>query len=158
MKILKLNTAIALLLMAFVPLMSGCGKDKDKEDDYADTDDRIIREYIAAHNLVAAKTDSGIYYVIDEPGGEQHPNIGNDVRVKYSGYYADGVYFDDNGIPLTFSLRGVIKGWQEGIPLFGKGGKGMLLIPSRLGYGSHPKGNVRPNAVLIFDIHLIDFK
>ena len=156
MKTLRLNTAIALLLMAIVPLMSGCVKEKEDED-FVDTDEQIILDYIAAHDLVAARTESGIYYVIDEPGGEQHPNISNDVRVKYSGIYPDGVNFD-NGGTLTFSLRGVIKGWQEGIPLFGKGGKGMLLIPSRLGYGSHPKGTIRPNAVLIFDIHVIDIK
>ena len=148
----KLNTLIAFVLMAIIPLMSGC----KKEDDFADKDDQIIREYLAAHNLVAEKTDSGLYYVIDEPGGTQHPTLNNQVRVTYSGYYTDGVDFDAS--TASFGLRGVIKGWQEGIPLFGKGGKGMLLIPSRYGYGSEPPLGVRKNAVLIFDIHLIDIK
>ena len=148
----KLNTTIALLLMAIVTLTSGCGKD----DDFAEKDDKTIRDYITAHDLVAEKTDSGIYYVTEDAGGAQHPTLNNDVRVKYSGYYTDGVAFDAN--TATFSLRGVIKGWQEGIPLFGKGGKGMLLIPSHLGYGSNPPPGIRMNAVLIFDIHLIDIK
>lgn len=148
----RLNTLIAFVLMAIIPLMSGC----KKEDDFADKDDQIIRDYLTAHNLVAEKTDSGLYYVIDEPGGAQHPTLNNQVRVTYSGYYTDGVDFDAS--TASFSLRGVIKGWQEGIPLFGKGGKGMLLIPSRYGYGSEPPPGVRKNAVLIFDIHLIDIK
>ena len=148
----RLNTLIAFVLMAIIPLMSGC----KKEDDFADKDDQIIREYLTAHNLVAEKTDSGLYYVIDEPGGAQHPTLNNQVRVTYSGYYTDGVDFDAS--TASFGLRGVIKGWQEGIPLFGKGGKGMLLIPSRYGYGSEPPPGVRKNAVLIFDIHLIDIK
>ena len=152
MKMVKLNTAIAFLLMAIIPLMSGC----DKEEDFDSKDDQIIRDYIAAHNLVAEKTDSGIYYVIDEAGGAQHPTLNNEVRVKYSGYYTDGVTFDGN--TATFGLRSVIKGWQQGIPLFGKGGKGILLIPSRYGYGSTPPPGIRQNAVLIFDIHLIDIK
>ena len=152
MKMVRLNTAIAILLMAIVPLMSGC----DKEEDFDSKDDQIIRDYIAANNLVAEKTDSGLYYVIDETGGTQHPNINNDVRVAYSGYYTDGEKFDGN--TATFGLRGVIKGWQEGIHLFGKGGKGKLLIPSRFGYGSNPPPGIRMNAVLIFDIHLIDIK
>ena len=150
----KLNTAITLLLMAIVPLMSGCKK--DKEDNFVDNDDQIIQDYIAAHNLVAEKTESGIYYIIDEPGSDKHPNIKSDVRVTYSGYYTDEVLFDEGGTH-TFSLQNVIKGWQEGIPLFGKGGRGILLIPSKLGYGSKPSGSMRKNAVLIFDIHLIDF-
>lgn len=148
----RLNTLIAFILMAIIPLMSGC----KKEDDFADKDDQIIRDYLTAHNLVAEKTDSGLYYVIDEPGGAQHPTLNNQVRVTYSGYYTDGVDFDAS--TASFGLRGVIKGWQEGIPLFGKGGKGMLLIPSRYGYGSEPPPGVRKNAVLIFDIHLIDIK
>ena len=147
----RLNTAIALLLIAIVPLMSGC----DKEEDYDKKDDQIIRDYITAHNLVAEKTESGIYYVIDKPGGTQHPSINSEVKVAYSGYYTDEVFFDKGGT-LTFGLRSVIKGWQQGIPLFGKGGKGMLLIPSGLGYGSNPPPGVRKNAVLIFDIHLIE--
>ena len=149
---IRLNTAIAFLLMAIIPLMSGCKKDED----YVKKDDQIIRDYIAAHKLVAEKTDSGMYYVIGEPGGDKHPNINSEVRVKYAGYYSDGVSFDSN--TATFSLFQVIKGWQQGIPLFGKGGKGMLLIPSHLGYGSNPPAGIRANAVLIFDIHLIDFK
>lgn len=148
----RLSTVIAFLLMAMVPLMSGC----DKEDDFAKKDDQIIRDYIADHNLVAEKTDSGLYYVIDEPGGDKHPYVNSIVTVAYKGYYTDGETFDDN--TATFGLRGVIKGWQEGIPFYGKGGKGKLLIPSELGYGSTPPGSVRKNAVLIFDIHLIDMK
>jgi FKBP-type peptidyl-prolyl cis-trans isomerase FkpA len=55
-------------------------------------------------------------------------------------------------------LSGVIKGWQEGLQFFGKGGKGMLLVPSKMGYGSKPPAGIRVNAVLIFNIHLIDIK
>lgn len=142
------------LLFSFILLLSfGCSKD---EDNQREKDDLIIREYIAANNLVADKTESGIYYVIDEPGNNQHPTIHYDVKVDYTGYYTDGTIFDKN--VLTFSLSGVIKGWREGIPLFGKGGKGTLLIPSGLGYGSNPPPGIRKNAVLLFDIHLIDIK
>jgi FKBP-type peptidyl-prolyl cis-trans isomerase FkpA len=76
--------------------------------------------------------------------------------VDYTGYFMDGKVFDES--VSTFSLRGVIAGWREGIPLFGKGGKGKLLIPSRLGYGSNPPPGIPKDAVLLFDIHLIDIK
>jgi FKBP-type peptidyl-prolyl cis-trans isomerase FkpA len=79
------------------------------------------------------------------------------VTVAYKGYLTDGTVFDEsdsNGI--TFSLRNVIQGWQEGIPLFKEGGSGMLLIPSALGYGSSSQGQIPANSVLIFEITLID--
>jgi FKBP-type peptidyl-prolyl cis-trans isomerase len=43
--------------------------------------------------------------------------------------------------------------------LFKKGGKGKLLIPSKLAYGrlGSQDGVIRPNQVVIFDIELIDF-
>jgi FKBP-type peptidyl-prolyl cis-trans isomerase FkpA len=149
---LKMSALFALLLFAPAIFMSGC----DKEEDLSAKDDQIIRDYIADNILVAEKTASGIYYVIDEPGSTQHPTLSNEVRVAYSGYYTDGEVFDGN--TLTFSLSGVIKGWQEGMQLFGKGGKGILLIPSRYGYGSNPPSGIRMDAVLIFDVHLIDIK
>ncbi len=149
----RLNNLLLLTLFAAVTLALGSCK---KDDDIAAKDDKIIRDYIAANNLDAEKTASGLYYVIDEPGNSQHPTLANEVRVKYSGYFTDGKVFDE--ATLTLPLYGVIKGWQEGIPLFGKGGKGMLLIPSKLGYGSDPRPGIPANAVLIFNIHLIDIK
>ena len=142
---------IALMLPLF--LASACKKDDNKQ---SELDDQIIRDYITLQGWIATKTASGLYYVIDQPGNSQHPTLNNDVRVTYSGYYSDGIEFDGN--TLTFALSGVIAGWREGIPYFGKGGQGKLLIPSALGYGDQPPAGIRSNAVLIFDIHLIDIK
>ena len=46
--------------------------------------------------------------------------------------------------------------WFQGsdyiyVPLFKKGGKGILLIPSALGYGDKSVGNIPANSVLIFE-------
>ncbi|MCX6297073.1 MAG: FKBP-type peptidyl-prolyl cis-trans isomerase, partial [Bacteroidetes bacterium] len=57
---------------------------------------------------------------------------------------------------ITFGLNEVIKGWTEGIPYFKKGGKGKLIIPADLGYGSDDYNGIPGNSVLIFDIKLID--
>ena len=59
--------------------------------------------------------------------------------------------------PYTTSLFNTIRGWQQGIPLFKKNGKGKLLVPSHLGYGSRDFGNIPKNSVLIFDIELLGF-
>jgi FKBP-type peptidyl-prolyl cis-trans isomerase FkpA len=71
----------------------------------------------------------------------------------------DGSVFDQsNSAGVSFNLTSVIQGWQEGIPYFKKGGKGKLLIPSALGYGTQGTSGISPNSVLIFDINLLDVK
>lgn len=128
----------------------------------AKIDKEIIRKYIADSSLVADSTTSGLYYVIADSGTGARPNSSSIVNVFYKGYYTSGVVFDKNepGLPRQFSLVSVIPGWTEGVPLIKNGGKIKLLIPSALGYG--PSGNVAAgipeNAVLIFDIELVNFR
>lgn len=148
----KIFRLVAAVLFATAPFMSGC----DKEEDIDALDDQIIQDYIAANDLVAQKTNTGLYYIIEPAGNTLKPTLNSEVRVNYKGYYTDGKVFDEN--TLTLPLRGVIQGWQEGLQYFSKGDKGKLLIPSRLGYGSNPPGDIRKDAVLIFNIHLIDIK
>jgi FKBP-type peptidyl-prolyl cis-trans isomerase FkpA len=131
---------------------------KKKISSQAKEDEKIITDYIAANNLNANATGSGLYYVITTQGTGAQPNSASTVTVKYKGYLKDGTVFDQSVNGATFSLGSVIKGWQEGIPYFKKGGKGMLLIPSALGYGAQATGNIPANSVLIFDIDLVDVK
>lgn len=122
--------------------------------------DDEIQQYIAENNLKAEKTASGVYYIINNPGNDEKPTVKDTVTCHYKGYFTNGSKFDssyDRGRPASFPLSQVIAGWQEGIPLFGKGGKGTLLIPSKLAYGSNPPGGLPADAVMIFDIELIDF-
>ena len=114
-----------------------------------------IEKFIGDYNLSASSTASGLYYVIDDEGTGERPKSNSDVKVKYNGYFTDGKLFDQNTEGITFNLQSVIAGWTEGIQLFKEGGKGMLLIPSKLGYGDRNVGSVPPNSVLIFDIELI---
>ena len=119
-----------------------------------------IAAYLEENNLTAEKTESGIHYIIEAEGSEEKPTMNDTVTCHYKGYFINGSKFDssyDRGRPASFPLKQVIQGWQEGIPLFGKGGKGTLIIPSRLAYGSNPPGGLPPDAVMIFDIELINF-
>lgn len=145
-----------LFFLVLLATVISCKKDKT---DYTETDRQIILDYIAAHNLTALSTSSGLYYVIEKAGSASHPIASSTVTINYSGNLPDGSIFDntEEGTPAIIRLNTVIKGWQEGIPLFGRGGKGMLLIPSALGYGSTGSYGIPANSVLIFEIELIDF-
>ncbi len=118
-----------------------------------------IKDYIADHNLSAESTPSGLHYVITEPGTGGHPSISSTVTVHYIGKLLknEEVFDQTNGTPATFPLANLIQGWQEGIPLLQKGGKGTFFIPSALGYGPYGSGDIPANAALIFEIELVDF-
>jgi len=143
-----------LVLVALVAFLSGSCKKESQRD----IDERRIMEYIDSHDLDATPTGSGLYYVIEEPGNDEHPDVSNTISIRYTGWYLNDQEFDSSdGKVVEFPLGQLIDGWQEGIPLFGKGGKGMLLVPSYLGYGSQPYYGIPGNSVLIFDIELVDF-
>ena len=144
----------ALLTVIFI---SSCQSDDGKSiTDYTKQNETEILNFIDDNNLEAQKSNSGLYYVIQEQGVGDHPTISSSVTVKYKGYYTNGKIFDesdDEGI--TFGLQQVISGWTEGITYFKEGGKGMLLVPSRLAYGSEDTRSIPGGSVLIFDIELL---
>lgn len=140
-----------LALFAF----SSCIKDPEVQ---LENDIDKIEKYLDDKGLTALSTESGLHYIIEVEGTGGNPTIDDEVTVFYKGYFLNEEVFDETGAnPVTFPLANVIEGWQEGIPLFKKGGKGKLLIPSGLGYGLFPPPGIKKNAVLIFDIELVDF-
>ncbi len=97
-----------------------------------------ITAYITDKNLNAQKSDSGLYYVINEEGTGERPTSTSNVTVAYKGYFLNGSVFDQsNANGINFGLQQVIKGWTEGITYFKEGGSGMLLVPAHLGYGNN---------------------
>lgn len=150
------------LLLFLIPIiLFSCKKSSVvSAEDQAKIDKAIILKYIADNSLVADSTNSGLYYVISNPGIPPYPDSLSRVNVYYKGYLINGVSFDQNtpGLPELFFLNQVIKGWNEGVRLIGKGGKIKLLIPSALGYGTAESASIPANSVLIFDIELDSFQ
>ena len=148
---IRILTLPVLLAFSLITLWS-CGKDEPS----IDSTKQLIRDYIADNGLQADSTASGLFYVIEEPGNNEHPTIHDNVTIAYTGKLLNGHVFDSD-LSATFPLSGLIDGWKEGIPLFGKGGKGKLIIPPHLGYGNQQKGDIPANSVLVFDIQLFGF-
>jgi len=137
-------------------LFISCSKDDETEVDYTAQNDKEITDYIAKNNLTAQKSDTGLYYVINEPGTGTQPTATSNVTVAYKGYYTNGTVFSQsNAAGTSFGLNQVIKGWTEGIPHFKTGGSGILLVPAHLGYGSYDNRGIPGGSVLIFDVKLI---
>lgn len=104
-------------------------------------------------------TTSGLQYKININGIGSEPVDTSLITVYYIGKTIDGNVFDSTlppKSPITFPLKRLIMGWQEGLKLIKPGGKISLYIPSKLGYGISGSGEaIPPNAVLIFDIELV---
>jgi FKBP-type peptidyl-prolyl cis-trans isomerase FkpA len=135
--------------------VAGC-----KKEDQADIDEALIVQYIADNQLDAVRTSTGLYYVIQDSGSTDRPGLSSTVRMYYTGKLINGEVFDgvnSPADPLELPLAWTIAGWQEGVPFYGRGGKGILLIPSELGYGEEGAGEIPKNAVLVFDIEVVDF-
>lgn len=131
---------------------------KEVVTDYGPIDKKIIEDYLAEKGVTNAQsTSSGLYYIIQKPGGDVHPTIASSITVNYQGYYTDGTLFDSSatGSPLKSPLSYLISAWQEGLPLIGVGGKIVLLCPSALGYGPSGYGSVPGNTVILFNIELV---
>ena len=141
-------------------------------------DIKVITDYLKENNIVAQSTSSGLHYIIDTPGQGVQPKPGNQVKVNYTGRLLDGKVIDTSlaevaeqyGIhnpqktyePINFQLGvgQVIQGWDEGIMCLHKRARARLFIPSTLAYGSQGAGNglVPANAILIFDVELVDIQ
>ncbi|KWT99125.1 FKBP-type peptidyl-prolyl cis-trans isomerase [Vibrio toranzoniae] len=107
-------------------------------------------------------TESGLQYLVLEEGtGTEHPTKNSKVTVHYHGTLIDGTVFDssvERGEPISFALKQVIKGWQEGLTYMVEGQKVRLFIPSPLAYGKGGSGPIPPSSTLIFDVELISIK
>jgi FKBP-type peptidyl-prolyl cis-trans isomerase FkpA len=103
------------------------------------------------------QTESGLQYKVLIMGDGRKPKSNSRIKVHYRGLFLNGVTFDDSWSsdePITMSLKKVIKGWQEGIPLMPAGSVFVFMIPPELAYDSRGSALIPPNATLIFEIEL----
>jgi hypothetical protein len=134
-----------------------------------------IKDIVQTKNVTFKDVDYKLYYVIALPEGSgEQPSKVDRVFTKYKGITIDNEQkvFDERSVNYTwFNLAGgVIPGWTYGMPLykaastiisgedepfeFDQPGKGVLFIPSGLGYGNLGAGSVSPNTSLTFHIVL----
>jgi FKBP-type peptidyl-prolyl cis-trans isomerase FklB len=145
------------------------------------TDQQQVQAYarsavdaMAARNAAAAKeflaknakekgvitTASGLQYKILAAGDKKAPPIAptDTVTVEYRGKLTNGTEFDSSfsrGVPATFPVNGVIKGWQEALVMMKPGAKWQLFVPPELAYGPRSQPKIPSNSLLIFDVNVL---
>lgn len=108
-------------------------------------------------------TSSGLQYRVIAPGDRKAAAItpADAVTVQYRGKLLDGTEFDSTyarGEPASFTVGGVIRGWQEALVLMKPGAKWQLFVPPDLAYGENPKPGIPGGSLLIFDVDLLSVK
>lgn len=108
-------------------------------------------------------TASGLQYsVLKEGEAGDSPQMGDKVKVHYTGWLTDGTMFDSSrkrGAPAEFRLGEVIQGWNEGLQLMTPGARYKLTIPYGLAYGESGRPpSIPAKATLIFDVELLSFE
>lgn len=89
--------------------------------------------------------------------------VGDYIRYHYNGTFQDGSAFDSsyqrNSTYNTYIGMGyVIQGMDKALQGLCIGEKRRIIIPPHMAYGEEGVGNLIPSsAVLVFDIHVIDF-
>jgi FKBP-type peptidyl-prolyl cis-trans isomerase len=104
-------------------------------------------------------TASGLQYEVIKEGTGAKPTATEKVSVHYHGTLLNGKVFDssvERGMPITFGVQEVIKGWTEALQLMPVGSKWKIYIPSQLAYGENGAGgDIGPNEALIFEVELL---
>lgn len=123
---------------------------------YVAKNEKEIEEYVAKKGLKGTKSESGLYYVINDPGTGKQATPASNVTVAYKGYFMNGEVFDQSDEKgISFGLGQVVKGWTEGISYLKEGGSAILVIPAVLGYGGSDNGKIPGGSVLVFEVKLI---
>lgn len=160
-------------LLMLVTVLTACKKKNDDSCPYSventsasAQEEAVVTDYITANSITGTTElgTSGLYYAIDAPGNTNKPALCNTIVAKYTGKLANGTIFDQTtgASTASFTLGGLIEGWNRTLPLIGEGGKIRLYIPSSLGYGATGSFNpntglytIPPNAMLIFDVEIV---
>jgi FKBP-type peptidyl-prolyl cis-trans isomerase len=106
-------------------------------------------------------TVSGLQYKVVRPGTGEPPKATDEATVNYRGTLLDGTEFDNSykrGQPATFTISGVIKGWQEALQLMKVGSKVELYVPPDLAYGMQSPPPIPPGSLLKFEVELLSVK
>ncbi|MGB1243092.1 MAG: FKBP-type peptidyl-prolyl cis-trans isomerase [Chitinophagales bacterium] len=123
-------------------------------------DDSLIVTYMTQKNLQMEKSNSGVYYIIENAGKTPTPSLKNKVKIDYNiQLLADSVKLEfSNKDGKEIGLNRLPKGMREIIMKLGKGGKAQAIIPSPLAYQNRQRGRIPPNSVLKYEVELLDFE
>lgn len=155
----SIRGAVALLLITLSA--AACGSDGPM-----DPSELTYAPWLGVNLSQMIKTKSGLYYQDEVVGSGRRATYGDSVTVHYTLWLHDGQLIDssyaqneeEEDEPLTIpglGLGWVIPGFDEGVLGMKEGGRRLLVVPSKLGYGSHGTGRIPGHATLVYRVDLL---
>lgn len=107
------------------------------------------------------ETATGLQYKVIDEGDGNSPTKDSNVIIHQRCMLLNGKVIEDTfkeNEPDEVPMKELIEGYREGLMLMKKGGRSKLYIKPGLAWGKKgTSGKIPPNALLIFDVRLIDF-
>jgi peptidyl-prolyl cis-trans isomerase A (cyclophilin A) len=133
--------------------------DKDQKEEINNRKSTFKEKWIKKYPDMQ-QTESGLMYQHTVVGEGDAPVEGNMMQIQYIGYLEDGTQFESSydrpdELQLPLVKGQILEGWYEAFLLMKTGGKLKIVLPPWLGFGNQAKGQIPPNAHLIFDFELI---
>ncbi len=155
------NIVIIAVLFSASVLLSGCFGTDDIQPGLEQRfiqETLLIDQYLQENNL-DAEVDSYSTLRFEEllEGNGLAPYTANSVNLTYTTTLlatGDTVEVEQN---VTIDWEDLILGLQVGLRNVRESGRMILYVPSVLAYGEQGKGDIPPNAILIYDITLNSF-
>jgi len=136
-----------------------------------------IQAYMKQHDLHAAPTASGLYFIELEKGKGPSVEAGKSVKVNYTAMFINGEIFEtslrdiamknnifdsaNNYQPFQYRQGDslTIPGWSEGLSYMKQGGRAVLIVPSALAYGEEGvEGFIPPYTPLVYEVNVLEVK
>lgn len=153
-----------LAIIVFVVSLSGTGCLKSTNngtcvDKLVSSEVTAMQDYATSHGMTVSTHSSGLMYQVINPGNGIAPSGSSKIFVKYTGKFTsnDNIFDQQNNSAATgWTLNTLIPAWQIGLPMIGEGGIIKLIVPSSLAYGCRGFASIPPDAILYFEIELVD--
>ena len=131
--------------------------------------DQVATKFVDTEDSDQNIVEHKLYYLIVKKGLGTMPSSVDSTFVSYKGSLLNGDVFDDRDYPIWFDLVNVVRGFRESLPEFNEGnftinedgtfdfdnyGKGLIFMPSALGYYSSTNSNIPAYSPLIFSVNL----
>lgn len=163
-----MRVARLALFASSLVVLAGCnGSNEGTFDPGTYSTDPATATYASALNVTIpdmTKTASGLYTRDLIVGTGATAAAGYTARVSYTGWLINGSRFDTSEgkspgyFEFLLNAGQVITGWDEGVRGMKVGGKRQLVIPPELGYGTSGSGSIPANAILVFEITLLQVR
>lgn len=144
--------------LLFVVAFSSC---RDKEIRQHEADILAIENYLNQQGITAERDPAAdffySFFVKNDNSYTPPRDEGLTLEVLYKAYLLDGTVVEDTrSTPVRVALDQSIYGWRLALPLMSKGDRMLLLLPSRLAYGTESSGLIPANSILVFEIELLE--